>query len=106
MVYLYYWFLQYGKEAVVKTVKIAFDCGKAGTVTWDAPRELFRADMSNRQINRYTGEDLLEPVYIFFGLLNALIRASDTVTEQGIDEINSNLLAIAKRSAYRLGKEK
>ncbi len=28
----------------MKTIKLEFDCGKAGKVTWEAPRDAFSSD--------------------------------------------------------------
>lgn len=85
----------------MKTIKFEFDCGTAGKVTWEAPRADFASDLSDRQLQRMFPKGL-PIVPLFFRLLHGLGKAPRTIMDRGMDEIEGNLGAIAKRTQVRL----
>jgi len=85
----------------MKTIKLEFDCGKAGKVTWEAPRDAFSSDLSDRQLQRMLPKGF-RIVPLFFRLLHGLGKAPRAIMDQGMDEVEGNLGAIARRTQARL----
>lgn len=86
----------------MKTIKFTFDCGKAGRAVWEVPRDHFDSQLSDRQLQRMAAE-AFRVVPLFFRLLDTLGSADRTTMDRGMDEIEGNVTAIAKRTAVRMG---
>jgi len=86
---------------VAKTVKIVFDCGEAGKVVWEAPRDIFKSGLSDREVRNLSSQAWGESVELFFGVLMAAGLIGLDATSTVITEIDSSLHDIARRAVRR-----
>lgn len=85
----------------MKTVKVTFDCGQAGTVIWNAPRTIVRPGLSDKEAGELLKAGWRESLQSFFWLLTILTEAGGAKLTDGQRELNSSLKSTRSRALHR-----
>jgi|GEM_PF-5015563 len=85
-----------------KTVKVTFDCGDAGKVTWELPQGMFKAGLSDREKAKIIQTGWGDSVKTFFLLMYVLGGVGGETLDLGMRQIDSALKGIAETASRRL----
>ncbi len=85
----------------MKKVKVTFDCGHGGTITWEAPREVVRPGLSDKEAGELLKAGWRESMEAFFWLVTVLTEAGGAKLTDGQRELNSSLKAMRARALRR-----